>query len=248
MKVEEQEKVLEKIKKLFALGESPNQHEAELALARAQELLVKYNLDAGLMEKPDKEELWLFGDPGYSTKIPDWKVYLASILSKHFMVWLINTKNVNDKGTKLVKNHYIIGNPANVQMFSYSVQFLLRSYDSLCKGFMKKYLAEQRANGFQPNQRTRKVSRESFYMGLNNGFNETLTAQQKKNTEKGLVLVRPDLPPFEGFQVGRSKKRGRKYDPMAAARGKEEGKKLKIRTGVGTDQTGGSKVLALGGS
>lgn len=40
----ERQQVLDKIDKLLALGQSPNEHEATLALSRAQELLDKYNL------------------------------------------------------------------------------------------------------------------------------------------------------------------------------------------------------------
>lgn len=42
----EREKMLEKLKKLFALGKSENQHEAELAMQKASEIMEQYQINA----------------------------------------------------------------------------------------------------------------------------------------------------------------------------------------------------------
>lgn len=41
----DREKMLDKLKKLFALGKSPNQHEAEAALRKASEIMQQYQID-----------------------------------------------------------------------------------------------------------------------------------------------------------------------------------------------------------
>lgn len=42
----DRDKMLEKLRKLFALGNSPNQHEAELAMAKANELMREHQISA----------------------------------------------------------------------------------------------------------------------------------------------------------------------------------------------------------
>ena len=42
-------KVVERIARLLALAESPNRHEAEAAMAAAQRLMLKHNLDAAAL-------------------------------------------------------------------------------------------------------------------------------------------------------------------------------------------------------
>lgn len=43
--MDDREKMLDKLKKLFALGNSPNQHEAEAALRKANEIMQQYQID-----------------------------------------------------------------------------------------------------------------------------------------------------------------------------------------------------------
>src|SRR5262249_12576650 len=52
---EEQKSVIDRIRKLLALQNSRNEHEAALAAAKAEELLQKYNLDIGVAEDPDRQ-------------------------------------------------------------------------------------------------------------------------------------------------------------------------------------------------
>ncbi len=46
----ENEGIIRKIQRLLALGQSPNEAEANLAMAKAQELLAKHNLEAAMVK------------------------------------------------------------------------------------------------------------------------------------------------------------------------------------------------------
>lgn len=48
-------KIVEKIKKLLALGESPNKEEAQTAVFRAQQLIEKYNVEESLLEDEENQ-------------------------------------------------------------------------------------------------------------------------------------------------------------------------------------------------
>src|SRR5262245_56441648 len=57
----EKEKVIEKIRLLLKLSESPNVYEAAAAAAKAQELMFKYNLDLAQVEavRPESAEPYI---------------------------------------------------------------------------------------------------------------------------------------------------------------------------------------------
>lgn len=78
-------KIIEKIQKLLSLSESSNEHEAEVAMLKAQEFLAKYKLSI----KEVKEY------KGYNSKIQEkatditftkakWKAQLAGAISDNF--------------------------------------------------------------------------------------------------------------------------------------------------------------------
>lgn len=50
-----QDEILEKVRRLFELAKSPNIHEAEAAMMKAQELLHKYNLTEGAVPTEEKQ-------------------------------------------------------------------------------------------------------------------------------------------------------------------------------------------------
>lgn len=81
------EEIVERVKKLLALGTSPNQHEAALAQAKAAELMLKYSIDRGSIdtkESKDDEPVSVFvfeTDEGNKTT---WKGSLASAIANFF--------------------------------------------------------------------------------------------------------------------------------------------------------------------
>ena len=74
------EKVLEKVKKLFALaGNNPSEAEAQAAALRAQELIAKYNLTI-----TDEDEMT---ESSFVTGVDkSWKYGLAAVIEKNFRV------------------------------------------------------------------------------------------------------------------------------------------------------------------
>ena len=77
------EKVLEKVKKLFALaGNNPSEAEAQAAALRAQELIAKYNLTI-----TDEDEKLEMTESSFVTGVDkSWKYGLAAVIEKNFRV------------------------------------------------------------------------------------------------------------------------------------------------------------------
>lgn len=99
MTEEPSEKILDLIKKCLALGKSPNEHEAALAMSKAQELLEKYNLS---MRDIQTEEQ--FKAPNMvNLEVPigssEWKRYLVHYIAENnFCRVLISGKDIHILG------------------------------------------------------------------------------------------------------------------------------------------------------
>jgi len=100
------EEVVDLIKKLLNLSASPNEHEAALALEKAQSLLLKYNLQMRDLElKQEYCTLDLINLPvDFNSKLPAWKILLINTVA------LSNFCKVVTSGTKV----HLLGRGFNI--------------------------------------------------------------------------------------------------------------------------------------
>lgn len=81
----ENEKIIEKIKKLFALSKNnPSQEEAESAALMAQELLVKYHIEYAEVENIDIDKKEEIDEVKVDVPAKKWKYSLAHICADNF--------------------------------------------------------------------------------------------------------------------------------------------------------------------
>ena len=81
----ENEKILGKIKKLFALAENnPSENEAKEAALKAQQLLAKYHLDAAEVQNIDLDKLEEIEEVMVDIPAKKWKYTLAGIVAPNF--------------------------------------------------------------------------------------------------------------------------------------------------------------------
>src|SRR4029077_4252276 len=115
--------VIERVARLLALAESPNQHEAEAAMAAAQRLMLKYNVE--LQQHACGARRYGFkhlGEP--SGRVGESERILASILAKHFFVeviWVPVYRPTEGKRGSVLE---ICGAPENLEMAEYAHAFL----------------------------------------------------------------------------------------------------------------------------
>lgn len=79
-----EQKIIDKIRKLFALAEkNPNEQEAMSAALKAQELMAQYHVDSSMLDEEltDKTIAEMESYVGTGSK---WKYHLASIIAKNF--------------------------------------------------------------------------------------------------------------------------------------------------------------------
>lgn len=121
-----------KIKKLLSLSKSPNEHEAALALHKAQELLRKHNLSM--------EEVFSFTadnvreNSAFSgKKVPTWIGWLASVVAETFGVRVYKNSQYLD-GRPQKREIRFIGFEADLMIAEHCFEYVRRGIESGYRG------------------------------------------------------------------------------------------------------------------
>jgi hypothetical protein len=179
----EEHRALERIAKLLALAESPNEHEARAAMAAAQKLMLRHNLERPARETSRGYAFRHLGEP--KGRVHEHERLLATILSEHFFVetiWVPVWRVMEQKRGSVLE---ICGTPANLEMAAYVHAFLQHTGEELWR-------AHKREEGIDGDR-----DRRTYLAGVMSGFAEQLASQKKKSREEGLVwLGDPGLSEF----------------------------------------------------
>jgi hypothetical protein len=174
----DEEKMVERVARLLALAESPNRHEAEAAMAAAQKLMLKYNLDTSRTPS-DAARGYGFRHLGRpSGRTSEHERILAMILGKHFFVesiWISVYRAAEGKRGSVLE---ICGTRANLEMAAYVHGFLLGTAERLWRD-------HKRVRRI-PGDRERRV----YLAGVMAGFAEKLARQETRSKSEGLVWVK----------------------------------------------------------
>jgi len=214
-------KVGDRIARLLALAESPNVHEAEAAMAAAQRLLLKHNIE--LREaRAARGYVWRhLGRPtGRTTEA---ERLLSLLLSKHFFVeaiWVPVYRPLEGKRGSVLE---ICGTPENVEIAEYVHGYLVATAENLWREHKVKH-------GIRGDR-----DRRTFLAGVMSGMTEKLDREAKKSAEAGLVWVADgDLVAY--FRRRHPHIRHVRYAGQrrseAYAHGREAGRKIIIHKGM----------------
>lgn len=169
-------RVLERVARLLALAESPNQHEAQSAAAQAQRLMLKHNL---LHVRDARERRYGFRHLGRPTaRLTAADHWLATILARHFFVsviWIPVYRPLEAKHGRVLE---VCGTEENLAIASYVHQFLEQTAERLWSDY-------KRAHGVRVNR-----DRRTFLAGVMAGFAEKLKGQEREHRAEGLVWVK----------------------------------------------------------
>ncbi len=228
--------ILVRIRKLLALGTSSNPHEAERALGKAHELALRHNIelrDAGSTTDFDVRIL----APVYR-RVPSWNWSILGILDEYWFTRYI-CRPLTDADGRRVQVVELYGTRRNLDLAEYVYYFLRNQGDLLWRAFRRSH----------PEVAGR--ARLSYLNGLYSGFAETL---QKRHADlaRSKALVWKGDPRLEAFFRQRNPRVSRRsvssnIDAGAHEAGKVEGRKLRLRPGIGDDGRGSSAPKLLGG-
>ncbi|MCO4755932.1 MAG: DUF2786 domain-containing protein, partial [Bacteriovoracaceae bacterium] len=148
------EKILSKVKKLLKLAESANTHEATLATAKANELLMKYNLEH--LEDKESEHEEVFVKNVYEAKRSNVQMSALYEILENFYV-----QPVLNRGQSRAYLE-VIGNRTNVEMADYMAKYLVSEFERLYKRSKLKGSA----------------AKNSFIRGVAEGYTQKIKEQQ----------------------------------------------------------------------
>jgi hypothetical protein len=213
---------LRKIRRLLALAQSSNVHEAEAALAKANELLLKYNIDLAAAQT---ERTYCHRHLGRPTgRRPRYALLLAGLLTEHFFVEAIWLSSFDAKTGKSGYVLEICGTPDNVDLAEYAWHELLRSGHEL----WRKHRSENALDSDR--------DRRAYIEGVFSGFGEKLREQRRRHEQRNelIWLGDPGLDAF--FRVRHPRVRNESFalksyvDAFDA--GKEAGASLRLTRAV----------------
>jgi hypothetical protein len=169
------DRTLTRISRLLALAESPNRHEAEAAMAAAQRLMLKHNLEA---VRTHAARAYGFAHLGRPTgRVGEHERLVAMILGKHFFVeaiWVPVYRAREGKRGSLLE---ICGTYANLAIAEYAHGFLHGTAERL-------WTDHKRAQGLTERER------RTFLAGVMAGFADKLARQEATSRADGLVWVK----------------------------------------------------------
>ncbi|HXN32763.1 MAG TPA: DUF2786 domain-containing protein [Polyangiaceae bacterium] len=168
-------RIVERVARLLALAESPNRNEAEAAMAAAQRLMLKHNLDAARAAAARAYGFVHVGRP--TGRVLEHERIVAMILGKHFFVeaiWVPVYRPLEGKRGSVLE---ICGTRSNLAIAEYVHGFLLEAADRLWND-------HQRASGIRSNR-----ERRAYLAGAMTGFADTLARQGARSRSQGLVWM-----------------------------------------------------------
>lgn len=217
----DEDRMMVRVRKLFALGESPNPHEAEAAMQKAHQLIRRFNLSMAEDDTPRDYLTLCIGDA--ALRHPGWRAWLAGLLSEFYGVYCIWTPMFVLKKGKMGTILEISGTAANVKIAGY------------VHDFVSHYITS-RWQIYRGDTGVSHHRRNDFAVGLLRGFREKLVPQEQVAGEHALVpLNDPGLRSYVKWRYPRVANRGsrsRSVDPSVLRAGEHAGRSLVIAQGV----------------
>jgi predicted SprT family Zn-dependent metalloprotease len=220
-----------KIQKLMALATSSNQNEAELAMIKSQQLLLKHNVELkslNLLNDDDDEKIFL--KRILKQKKSDAKMQaIAKILNTFF----VNTVyNHCQSHTHLE----IVGSLVNLEIADYVAGVLQHELDRLWDQARKQH---SYLRGL--------VAKNSFFLGIAKGYClkiEALKHEYTHDVNNALVVIEKKLLDAEALiYSGLTRRRSsRQFCPDSSNLGEQMGKKLNFNPAVGRAQGSGGLI------
>jgi len=223
------------VRKLLALAASPNPHEAEAAMLKAHELMVRHNIDPEHHGEREYVSLCL-GEPVARLSIAD--DYLAGLLRDfYFVETVVITIALVARGRQ-GKILEVSGTAENVRMASYIFDFLRRSIDE-----------QLRARRIRS-----KRSQKDYAVGFLKGVSSKLETQRTAFTTSipnAMALIRAGDAGVQAYfrerypRLSRRYHRARRMDETAYHAGMADGRKVVIHKPVETGAASRGRLLPV---
>lgn len=234
---------LERARKLLALAASPNRHEAEAAMAKAHEMILKYNLDLVEARAP-REYVSLFA-LAPRLRHPIEHYHLAGLLQDFYFVRCVWPRAFVLEKAAMGRALEISGTVQNVRLAGYVCDFVLRFID-------REWAAYNRDRGLG------RFRKSDFAVGIVKGFRSRLEKQTESPgsfpgpRHGSVVLLRdPQLDEHLARRYPRLvsvRRAGGMRDPAVLRAGVRAGQRLVLHKGVESRGSSTGGLLPAGGA
>ena len=236
-----QDRLMMKIRKLMALAQSRNRHEAEAAMAKAHELIARYNMDrvAGRnsSEPDDGGYCSIFlGRPALRHTVNDY--HLAHLLQDFYFVKGIWVSAYVIEKRKMGRVLEISGSPENIRIAAYV-------HDCINRYIRSQWL--EYGNGHRYSTRQRSDFAVGIMAGFRSKLENSVRATEARTGTTALTKLQDPLleryirvryPRLIGFRRG-----ARFIDRQVRQDGERIGRKLVIARGITEKQKAGLRLL-----
>jgi len=217
-----------KVKKLLALSTSRNVHEAEAAMMKSQELLLKHHLSEACLH--NEEEIFLLKRILKQKKETAKMRAIARILETFF----VSTVYTRGGGHIYLE---ILGTSVHIEIAEYVAGFLGYELDTLWTQIKMRHAHLKGA-----------VAKNSFFLGIATGYCNKVNALKKEHSKGShqLIVIEKKLEEARAMAYPHlsSKKSHARYCFESSKLGQQAGKSLNIHTGI--SQASKNLFLRLG--
>ncbi len=242
------QKMLKKVEKLMALGQSSNEAEAQSASRKANYLLNKYNLQQ-INIGDDNPDIKYFTICHKKKRIESIQKAILSILKNYYYVNCLTSNIYHAKDNAVYKSIVLVGQKESLKVAAYVYYFLLDTGQTLWREFKKKKKAKRRAKvsfdmgfiaGIEYNHKT--VFEDSSIKVNSNSFLpvKNIKSLMEKNQRANQIEISRLFPKLKKVKYGRHQ-----ASSGAFKEGFEKGKNTHINKGM--THTGKETVGLLAG-
>lgn len=219
---DEESPVLRKIQKLMALTRSNNSHEAEQAMLKSQELLLKHNINTSYLEGEDEEPIYL--KRIYKQKKETAKMRAIATILDTFFVNVIYTRATDAIYLE------IMGSAVNLEIAEHVTKVLEVELENLWE--QAKETASLKG----------KVAKNSFFTGFAKGYCNKVQALKKEYDQQhlnALMVIEKKLESARALIYPRLSysARGGNFCAESATLGEKLGKAFSINPAIKTKET-----------
>jgi len=206
--------VLRKVKKLMALATSSNQHEAEQAMIKSQQLLLKHNIESYHIEDEGDEKIFLKRIMKQQKKNDKMRA-IAKILETFFVSVVFS----RDQDFTYLE---ILGDAINIEIAEYVAEILDHELDRLWNQTRRQH---PHLKGL--------IAKNSFFHGVAKGYCdkiEFLKKEHNSDTTQALMVLEKKLIDARAIvypRLSSSTSKG-SYCPSSASMGEQVGRLLNI--------------------
>lgn len=226
---QEESAVLRKVQKLMALATSSNEHEAEQAMIKSQQLLLKHNIDSRYIGSEEEEKVFLkriLRQKKENAKMRS----IATILETFF----VSPVYCRADGFIYLE---IVGSGVNVEIAEYVANFLDQELDNRWEH------AKQQFAGLKG-----MVAKNSFLLGIAKGYCNKINSLKRgypSDVSSALMVIEQKLVDAKAMVYPRLRytaSSGR-YCPESSALGERVGRELNINPGISSPAKNSGALL-----